>query len=177
MKKYILAPLVLCLAAGVSWAGPHQEAMRSLNTGTYQEMKIKTSGIEYTVNYSSTSRSVDVDQIKEHIEESTRQILQKAKSMNISTNSCRNLTVNMYEIPYGHLNNRSIMTFIEPQINYLIDGLYDSRYSDRGTASIFIANDVTEMTRKRAITHEISHYLSDIMCMNICSESFATLNE
>ena len=167
-----------CFALSVAWAGPHENAIRDLNMNSYEKIKIESQGIQYTVNYSSVSRDVDIDQIRNHIHQSTDSILNKARIRNLSTKRCRTYSeVNVYEIPYGHLNDRSKMTFIEPHINYLIDGLYDSKYSERGTATIFIASDVTDQVRKTAITHEISHYLSEITCMNVCSESFAASNE
>ena len=77
----------------------------------------------------------------------------------------------MYDIPYSYLNNRSKMTFIES--DYLIDGLYDSKYSDPGYAAIFITNDVDMKTRDDTLNHEIAHYINEIMCVDIDTEDFA----
>ena len=70
------------------------------------------------------------------------------------------------------------MSFIEFDKSIKIDGLYDTKYSRIGHATVFVANDISEAKRSETISHEIAHYWHDALCLDkrndvIGSEDFA----
>lgn len=168
MTKYIMSIGLALIVIPVAIASTHSEALSDVSFKSRHNIKIKTETLEYRVNYLSTNPNVDRSKIENQILISTNQVLRNAKDKK----SCKYLVLNMYDIPYEDLNNKSKMTFIEA--DYPIDGLYDSKYSDPGYAAIFITNDVDQKTREDTLTHEIAHYVKEVMCIKGDSEVFAT---
>ena len=168
MTKYIMSIGLALIAIPVAIASTHSEALRDVKFESRHNIKIKTETLEYRVNYLSTDPNVDKTKIENQILISTNQVLRNFKDKK----SCKYLVLNMYDMPYEQLNDKSKMTFIES--DYPIDGLYDSKYSDPGYAAIFITNNIDNQTRDDTITHEIAHYLKEVMCIKGDSEAFAT---
>ena len=167
MTKYILLLGIILTVLPVAIASTHTDALDRVEFKSYHRLKIKTETLEYRVNYSSTNPDIAKEEIENQILISTNKILKGVKNKK----SCKYLILNMYDIPYSYLNNRSKMTFIES--DYLVDGLYDSKYSDPGYAAIFITIDVDMKTRDDTLNHEIAHYINEIMCVDIDTEDFA----
>ena len=82
---------------------------------------------------------------------------------------CKFTALHIYQIDHSTLNNREVMSFLpwSQWGNLNIKGAYDSISAPRGTAAIFITSRDSGSHETRLVSHEITHYWQDTMCLRV----------
>ena len=82
---------------------------------------------------------------------------------------CKFTDLHIYQIDHSTLNNREVMYFLpwSQWGNLNIKGAYDSISSPRGTAAIFVTSRDSGIHETRLVSHEITHYWQDTMCLRV----------
>jgi hypothetical protein len=171
MKLVVIFSLLLFIP--IAFASPHIDSISDLTFRTIENDIAIEDPVKYRAIYSSTRSRTSVGNVESHIKERSDFVAGAILDLGYSMRPCKNLDLEIYDIPYSRLNDREKMTFIEEGLPEYMFGLYDSRHSEIGKASIFIAGDITPAVREETITHELVHYFHDILCLNVDTEDLA----
>ena len=171
MKLVVIFSLLLFIP--IAFGSPHIESISDLNFKTVEDSIEVDKHVAYSVSYSSTRSRTSVGNVERHIKERSDFVSDALHELGYDMKPCKNLELEIYEIPYARLNDRERMSFIDDSQPEYMFGLYDSKYSIKGKASIFVAGDITPAVRQETITHELVHYFHDILCLRVDTEDLA----
>jgi hypothetical protein len=160
---------ILMLFTSISLAGDHQSAMDQIYFEQVSKREVLVMSHTLQVNYFGSGS--DEEFAVKNIKNATRKVFEILSRDGIHPARCEYKKIDLYDINYDVLNDRSLMTFIEFDKPIKIDGLYDSRYSRAGHASVFVSNDIRIEKRSETIYHEIAHYWHDALCLDSVSNA------
>ena len=135
MRTLLMTAILLTYSASAS--NLHEDAMKNVSFKSKYTEAITSNQITYKLN--ALSFSGDNNSLKDL--KIIRSISNKITSDFKNSQQCKDLDLVVYYIPFLVLNDRNIMNFIKFRDDSFIDGLYDSRYSPAGHATIFIAGE------------------------------------
>jgi len=159
--RRVLALVVSNLFLLNAQAGTHAKAMENIEFSNTIEKSTKIEGAYLNLTYQGSLGDEIIDQIVVSSIHAIKIIREET-----GVTQCRRSRLNVYGMSYKEINDRSVMSFLDISSTLKIDGLYDRRYSESNTASIFIAEDIDRQLIKETIAHELGHYWHDMFCLD-----------